>query len=83
MTNVWQLVMGPAFGPLIRRPWPIMLAICAGPLLSVAWLTGGESDGSVTALGIALVPILPTPCSRASCVCPQGPRSGCRPGSAA
>ena len=50
--------MGPAFGPLIRRLWPMMLAICAGTLLSVAWLTGGESDGSVTALGIALVPIL-------------------------
>ena len=74
MTNVSQLVMGSAFGPLIRRLWPIMLAICAGTLLSVAWLTGGKSDGSVTALGIALVPILPTPCSRASCVCPQGPR---------
>lgn len=55
MTNVWQLVMGPAFGPLIRRLWPMMLAICAGTLLSVAWLTGGESDGSVAALGIALV----------------------------
>ena len=79
MTNVWQLVMGPAFGPLIRRPWPMILAICAGTLLSVAWLTGGESDGSVTALGIALVPILPIPCLRASCVCPQGPHGGFRP----
>ena len=79
MTNVWQLVMGPAFGPLIRRLWPMMLAICAGTLLSVAWLTGGESDGSVTALGIALVPILPIPCSRASCMCPQGSSGGFRP----
>ena len=57
----------------------MILAICAGTLLSVAWLTGGESDGSVTALGIALVPILPIPCLRASCVCPQGPHGGFRP----
>ena len=27
VTNVWQLAAGPAFGPLVRRLWPMLVAI--------------------------------------------------------
>lgn len=54
-TNVWQLLAGPGFGLLIRRLWPMMLAIVAGTMLGSAWLTDGDTDLTTTALGIVLV----------------------------
>ena len=34
VTNVWQLMAGPNFDPLLRRLWPMMLAVVVG---TVAW----------------------------------------------
>lgn len=53
-TNVWQMLAGPAFGRVLRRLWPMMLAICFG-----AWLGAGAMSGALAAqgagyLGIAL-----------------------------
>jgi uncharacterized protein len=55
VTNVWQLLSGPAFGPLVRRLWPMMLAICAGTMLGATYLTSGETGQTTIALGSALV----------------------------
>lgn len=55
VTNLWQLLAGPAFGPITRRLWPMMLAICLGTLLGTAWLTAGDTGATTTALGAALV----------------------------
>ena len=54
VTNVWQLLAGPAFLPLVRRLWPMMLAIGAGTLLGSAWLAGGDTGATTMALGAAL-----------------------------
>ncbi|PZQ50851.1 MAG: hypothetical protein DI556_06995 [Rhodovulum sulfidophilum] len=55
VTNLWQLLAGPALGPLIRRLWPMMLAICAGTVLGASWLARGAAGPSTTLLGAALV----------------------------
>ncbi|WP_299364695.1 sulfite exporter TauE/SafE family protein [uncultured Paracoccus sp.] len=55
VTNIWQLLAGRALRPLVRRLWPMMLAICAGKMLGSQWLAGGDSGATTTALGIALV----------------------------
>lgn len=55
VTNVWQLLTGPHFGALVRRLWPMMLTIVIGTVLGSALLTGGDTQTTTTALGIALV----------------------------
>ncbi|HLS69878.1 MAG TPA: sulfite exporter TauE/SafE family protein [Kiloniellales bacterium] len=55
ITNVWQLLAGPSFGPLLRRLWPMMLAIIAGTLLGAAWIASGDTRLTTMALGGALV----------------------------
>jgi uncharacterized membrane protein YfcA len=54
VTNVWQLLAGPSFGPIMRRFWPMMLAIVAGTIAGSSLLTGGDSRIATTALGAAL-----------------------------
>ena len=55
VTNAWQLLAGPAFGVLVARLWPMMLAICAGTMLGTVWLANGDIGVTTTALGAALV----------------------------
>lgn len=55
VTNVWQLAAGPALGVLVRRLWPMMVAICAGVGLGAAWLAEGDTATTTAALGLALV----------------------------
>ncbi|MCL4186339.1 MAG: TSUP family transporter [Rhodobacteraceae bacterium] len=55
VTNLWQLLDGPAFGRLVRRLWPMMAAICAGTVLGAKLLAGGDAGATTTALGVALV----------------------------
>lgn len=55
VTNLWQIAAGPALGPLLRRLWPMLLALCLGTLPGAALLAGGETGVSTTALGLALV----------------------------
>lgn len=55
VTNLWQLLAGPALRSLIRRLWPMLLAIAAGTIASTALLTGGDTSVTTTALGIALI----------------------------
>ena len=55
VTNVWQFLSGPARGAVLRRLWPMMLAIFAGTALSAGLLVVEETGASTTALGLALV----------------------------
>lgn len=55
VTNVWQLLSGPDFRGIMRRLWPMMLAICAGTMLGVSWLTSGDAAATTSLLGLALV----------------------------
>ncbi|WP_457580817.1 sulfite exporter TauE/SafE family protein [Ensifer canadensis] len=55
VTNVWQLMAGPAFVPLMRRLWPMMLAIGIGTIIGTSLLAGGGTVLSTAMLGGALV----------------------------
>lgn len=55
VTNVWQLLAGPAFRPLIRRLWPMMLAIGIGTIIGTSLLAGDDTVLSSAMLGGALV----------------------------
>lgn len=55
VTNVLQLVSGGQLGALLRRLWPMQLAVVAGTLLASAWLASGAAQGTARLLGIALV----------------------------
>jgi len=51
VTNVWQLLAGPRFGGLLRRLWPMMLAILLGTFAGSSFLTGGRSEMATMLLG--------------------------------
>jgi len=51
-TNIWQMLAGPAFGRVVRRLWPMMLAICLG-----AWLGAGAMSGALAARGVGYLGI--------------------------
>jgi uncharacterized membrane protein YfcA len=55
VTNIWQLMAGPAFGALIVRLWPMMLGICLGTWAGAGVLTGSNSALASTLLGVALL----------------------------
>ncbi len=59
VTNLWQLYEGPSLRPLVRRLWPMLVAIWVGTALpflvsSKGWLVG-SGHGAGLALGGALV----------------------------
>ena len=55
VTNVWQLVAGPAFGALLKRLWTMMIGILAGTLATAGLLSGGHTGATQIGLGVALV----------------------------
>lgn len=55
VTNVWQLLAAPGLGALLRRFWPMMLAIALGTIIGAPLLTGGDTGVAASALGGALV----------------------------
>lgn len=55
VTNVWQLLAGPAKGRLLRRLWPMMLCIVLGTVGGAALLVRVDPALSRTALGIMLI----------------------------
>ena len=59
VTNVWQMVAGPSLGTVVRRLWPMMLAVCIGTW-APSWaglglMTGATGRYSTPLLGAALV----------------------------
>jgi uncharacterized membrane protein YfcA len=55
VTNVWQLVAGPAFGVLLRRLWPMMLAVLVGTVAGAGVLAGNVAGLAKVGLGVTLV----------------------------
>ena len=55
VTNVWQLLAGPRVGAVLKRLWPMMLAILVGTIAGSSLLTGGNTRVTTTALAAALV----------------------------
>lgn len=55
VTNVWQLLTGPRFKPLLRRLWPMMATVIAGTLVGSTLLAGGASGRTTVALGLTLI----------------------------
>jgi hypothetical protein len=55
VTNVWQLVRGPNFAPLLSRLWLMMLGILAGTIAGSRLLTSGDAQWTTVGLGTALI----------------------------
>ena len=55
VTNVWQLFAGPNVSVLVRRLWPMMLAVVVGTIAGSSLLTSGDTMLTTSALGGALV----------------------------
>ncbi|MBP1886427.1 sulfite exporter TauE/SafE family protein [Sinorhizobium mexicanum] len=54
VTNAWQLFAGPSFSSILRRLWPMMLAIIAGTVLGSSFMASGDTVLTTAALGYAL-----------------------------
>ena len=54
-TNVWQMLAGPALLPLLRRLWPLLLALVVGTFVGGVFLLADASGRASAALGIVLV----------------------------
>ena len=54
VTNLWQLLSGPAFGVLLRRLATMMLGLCVGTILGISVLTGQSASLAGAALGAVL-----------------------------
>lgn len=55
VTNVWQLFSGRQPGVLMRRLWPMMLAIIAGTIAASPLLASGDTALTTCALGAVLI----------------------------
>ena len=55
VTNAWQLLSGPSLDRILRRLWPMMLAVVVVTLGSAALLVRVDRTWSRGALGVALV----------------------------
>lgn len=55
VTNVWQLVAGPSFLPLLLRLWPLLSGLCLGAWVSAGLLATQAGEGATVMLGIALI----------------------------
>jgi hypothetical protein len=55
MTNIWQLLAGTSFGPLLRRLWPMMVGIALETLAGAGFMQGESAGRAAVALGALLV----------------------------
>ncbi|MBU6961542.1 sulfite exporter TauE/SafE family protein [Pseudomonas sp. CVAP len=55
LTNVWQLAFGGHLRPLVKRLWPMLLAIFVGTGAGTLWLGGEGGQWVVRGLGAALL----------------------------
>lgn len=54
VTNVWQMLAGPALVPVTRRLWPMMLGVCLGTWAGLGVMTGSTARFGTALLGVAL-----------------------------
>ncbi|GAA2857464.1 hypothetical protein GGQ99_002277 [Aminobacter niigataensis] len=55
VTNVWQLLAGPDISALLRRLWPMMLAVFAATLASTGLITSNYTAIVTAGLGLVLL----------------------------
>jgi hypothetical protein len=55
LTNVWQMVDGPALAAMARRLWPMLLAACLGTWVGAGLMVGPYAKYSSVLLGVALI----------------------------
>ena len=55
VTNLWQLLAGPAFAALARRLWTMMAGVVMGTVAGAGILVGNVAGLATVGLGIALV----------------------------
>lgn len=55
VTNVWQMLAGPSLSKVVRRLWPMMLAVCLGTWAGLGLMTGATARFGTTLLGVALI----------------------------
>jgi uncharacterized protein len=55
VTNIWQLAAGPAFLPLVRRLWPMLVCFCIGTWAGAGGLNQSSATNASTFLGVALI----------------------------
>jgi uncharacterized protein len=55
LTNVWQMVDGPALKVITRRLWPMLLAACLGTWAGIGLMAGPYAKYGNVLLGVALV----------------------------
>lgn len=54
VTNVWQMVSGPALRQVSRRLWPMMAGVCLGTWAGMGLMTGAGARVGITLLGVSL-----------------------------
>ena len=54
-TNFWQMLAGPHFLALLRRLWPLLIAMAVAPWATASILTGDDARYAQLALGCVLV----------------------------
>jgi uncharacterized protein len=52
VTNLWQMLPGPALGPLLRRLWPMLLGVCLGTWAGLGWIDAATPYGSALLGGV-------------------------------
>ena len=55
VTNLWQFLVGPSCLSIVRRLWPMMLAITFTTMLSAGLLVAGDTRTTTAALGASLI----------------------------
>jgi uncharacterized membrane protein YfcA len=55
VTNIWQLVAGPALRPIAIRLWPMMATLCLGIWAGAGLMTGSHSRYGTAFLGATLL----------------------------
>jgi uncharacterized membrane protein YfcA len=54
VTNIWQAAVGPQLAALLRRLWPMFVALCLGTFAGAGFLNGGNTAVVRAALGAVL-----------------------------
>lgn len=55
VTNLWQIFAGPPIGGIVRRLWPMLLAVVLATVAGAAWLVRADARWTGMALGGALI----------------------------
>lgn len=55
LTNVWQMLAGPALGKIVRRLWPMMVGVSLGTWAGMGLMTGLAARYGTALLGAALI----------------------------